>query len=71
MKVDNYQLIILACKRFNNKKHKMCKYKEKVNENEIKVFFEDGSEEVIHKNDIISIVQVEKSGRQTYIKYRD
>ncbi len=69
--IVNYGLHANDLLMINNRKHKMCKFKEKVNENEIRVFFEDGSEEVIHKNEIISIVQVEKSGRQTYIKYRD
>lgn len=69
--IVNYGLHAGDLLMINNPKHKMCKYLEKVDENEIKVSFEDGNEEVIHKNDIISIVQIEKNGRQTYIKYRD
>ena len=69
--IVNYGLHTNDLLMINNPKHKMCKYKEKVNENEIKVFYEDGSEDIIHKNEIISIVQIEKNGRQTYIKYRD
>ena len=69
--IVNYGLHTNDLLMINNPKHKMCKYKEKVNENEIKVFYEDGSEDIVHKNEIISIVQIEKNGRQTYIKYRD
>lgn len=57
--------------RLNNKKHLMGKYKDKVDENDILVEYEDGSEEVVNKEDIVAIVQIEKNGRQTYIKYRD
>ncbi len=69
--IVNYGLHAGDLLMIKDHKERMCKYREKVNENEIKVYYEDGSEEVIHKNDIISIVQIEKNGRQTYIKYRD
>lgn len=55
-----------------NKANKgLAKFIEKVDEDDIKVSYEDGKIETIGKDDIISIVQVEKNGRQTYIKYRD
>ena len=44
---------------------------EKIDENTLKVVYEDKGEELIHKNQIVSIVQIEKNGRLTYIKYRD
>ena len=52
-------------------KDSMAKYKKKVNEEEIEVEFKDGTREIIHKGKIISVVQVGKDGRLTYIKYRD
>ncbi len=52
-------------------KDSMAKYKKKVNEEEIEVEFKDGTREIIHKSKIISVVQVGKDGRLTYIKYRD
>lgn len=52
-------------------KDSMAKYKKKVNEEEIEIEFKDGTREIIHKSKIISVVQVGKDGRLTYIKYRD
>lgn len=49
----------------------LAKFIEKVDEDDIKVSYDDGSIETLNKDDIISIVQLEKNGRQTYIKYRD
>lgn len=55
-----------------NKANKgLAKFIEKVDEDDIKVSYEDGTIETIGKDDVISIVQLEKNGRQTYIKYRD
>lgn len=47
------------------------KFKEKIDEDTIKISYNDGFEETVHKNQIVSIVQFEKNGRLTYIKYRD
>ena len=52
-------------------KEKMGKFKEKIDDEDILVSYEDGSEEKINKKQIVSIVQIEKNGRLTYIKYRD
>ena len=49
----------------------MGKFIEKVDENDIKVEYEDGTSEVVSKKNIVSLVQFEKSGRLTYIRYRD
>ena len=54
-----------------NSKKNLGKFTKKVSEDEIEVTYEDGTSEVINKSDIIAIVQIEKNGRQTYIKYRD
>ncbi len=47
------------------------KFIEKVDDENIKVEFEDGFKEVVSKKDIVNIVQYEKDGRLTYIRYRD
>lgn len=54
-----------------NSKKNLGKFTKKVSDDEIEVTYEDGTSEVINKSDIIAIVQIEKNGRQTYIKYRD
>ncbi len=69
--IVNYGLHSGDLLRLNNARHLMGKFKEKVDENDILVVYEDDSEEIINKNNIIAIVQIEKNGRQTYIKYRD
>ena len=33
--------------------------------------YEDGTKEKVNKNNIVNLVQVEKDGRLTYIRYRD
>ncbi len=57
--------------RLNNQKYQIGIYIDKVDENDIKVSFEDGNEAIVNKNEIIAIVQEAENGRQTYIKYRD
>ena len=52
-------------------KKNVCKYKEKVDEEDIRVVYEDGSEDVINKSSIINIIQKDMNGRIGYIKYRD
>ncbi len=47
------------------------KFIERVNENTLKVEFKKGQVENIDKSQIVNIVQEEKDGRLTYIKYRD
>lgn len=69
--IVNYGLHSGDLLKLNGCRFDLGKYKEKINENEIKVVYEDGSEEDINKSSIINIVQIEKNGRQTYIKYRD
>lgn len=49
----------------------MAKFVKKVDDDNIEVQFNDGQKENLHKSKIISIVQIEKNGRLTYIKYRD
>lgn len=49
----------------------MGKFIEKVDENDIKVEYEDGTSEVVSKNNIVNLIQFEKNGRLTYIRYRD
>ena len=69
--IVNYGLHVNDLLQVESKKGSMAKFKSKINENDVEVEFQDGSTEIIHKNKIISIVQVEKNGRLTYIKYRD
>lgn len=57
--------------RLNGKKFPIGRYEDKVDENDILVIFEDGTKEVVNKNEIIAVVQNGDNGRQTYIKYRD
>ena len=47
------------------------KFVSKIDDDNIEVEFENGQKEALSKAKIISIVQIEKNGRQTYIKYRD
>ena len=49
----------------------MAKFLNKVDDEMIEVQFNDGQKEKLSKSKIISIVQIEKNGRLTYIKYRD
>ncbi len=49
----------------------MAKFVNKIDEDDVEIEFENGVKEIINKNKIISIVQIEKNGRLTYIKYRD
>ena len=49
----------------------MAKFVGKNDEESIEIEFPDGQKETISKAKIISIVQIEKNGRLTYIKYRD
>ena len=69
--IVNYGLHLNDLLQVESKNGSMAKFKSKINENEVEVEFENDVTEVIHKNKIISIVQVEKNGRLTYIKYRD
>jgi adenine phosphoribosyltransferase len=54
-----------------NAQYPMGKFLEKVDEEDIKVEYENGETQVVSKAQIFSIVQFEKNGRLTYIKYRD
>ncbi|MDY2723999.1 MAG: hypothetical protein SOV25_00155, partial [Candidatus Onthovivens sp.] len=47
------------------------KFIRKVNETDIEVEYEDKTTEIINKNRIVNIIQYEKNGRITYIRYRD
>ena len=53
------------------KKFKASKFIQKIDEDFIEVEKEDKTLIKINKNVIISVVQIEKNGRLTYIKYRD
>lgn len=57
--------------QLQNTKYSMGKFIEKVDENDIKVEYEDGTSEVVSKNNIVNLIQFEKNGRLTYIRYRD
>ncbi len=69
--IVNYGLHVGDSLQLENAKQSIGKFVEKIDENTLKVVYEDKSEELIHKNQIVSIVQIEKNGRLTYIKYRD
>lgn len=52
-------------------KEPMGKFVKKIDEEDIEVEFSDKSHQTVNKSKIISVVQVGKDGRLTYIKYRD
>ena len=47
------------------------KFIKKINETDIEVEYDDKSTEIVNKNRIVNIIQYEKNGRITYIRYRD
>jgi adenine phosphoribosyltransferase len=69
--IVNYGIHISDFLQLQNCKFPMGKFKEKVNETEIKVVYDDGTEQIVEKANIVSIIQKEKDGRLTYIRYRD
>ena len=69
--IVNYGLHANDLLQIEGEKEPMAKFLKKVDEEEIEVEFKDKSTAVINKNKIISVVQVDKDGRLTYIKYRD
>lgn len=69
--IVNYGLHVGDTLSINKGKFLTCKYKEKVDEEDIRVVYEDGSEDVINKSSIINIIQKDMNGRIGYIKYRD
>ena len=69
--IVNYGLHANDLLQIEGEKEPMAKFLKKVDEEEIEVEFKDKTTAVINKNKIISVVQVDKDGRLTYIKYRD
>lgn len=69
--IVNYGLHVGDLLQLENAKENIGKFVEKVSEDQLKVQYENKEEEVVNKSQIVSIVQVEKNGRLTYIKYRD
>ena len=69
--IVNYGLHANDLLQLEGEKEDMAKFVKKVDEEEIEVEFSDKSHAKVHKNKIISVVQVGKDGRLTYIKYRD
>ena len=67
-----FQLLIMNdLLQLEGEKEDMAKFVKKIDEEEIEVEFSDKSHAKVNKNKIISVVQVGKDGRLTYIKYRD
>lgn len=54
-----------------NGKTMYAEFIEKIDEDNIEVLFENKEKGLIRKNQIINIVQKDKKGRMTYLKYRD
>ena len=69
--IVNYGLHLNDFLQIEGKKENMAKFIERINDDVIKVEYSDKTTELIHKSEIINIVQVERNGRLTYIKYRD
>ena len=69
--IVNYGLHQNDLLQIEGEKEPMAKFVKKIDEEDIEVEFDDKSRASINKNKIISVVQVEKNGRLTYIKYRD
>lgn len=69
--IVNYGLHENDLLSLKNSRYSYGKYLNKVDDDRIEVIYDDDSTEIISKDDIISIIQIEKNGRQTYIKYRD
>ena len=69
--IVNYGIHVGDYLQLQNSHDTMGKFIEKVDDNDIKVEYEDGTNEVVSKKNIVSLVQFEKSGRLTYIRYRD
>lgn len=69
--IVNYGLHANDLLQLEGEKEEMGKFVKKIDEEEIEVEFSDKTHAKVHKNKIISVVQVGKDGRLTYIKYRD
>lgn len=69
--IVNYGLHANDLLQLEGEKEEMGKFIKKIDEEEIEVEFSDKTRAEVHKNKIISVVQVGKDGRLTYIKYRD
>lgn len=69
--IVNYGLHANDLLQLEGEKEEMGKLVKKIDEEEIEVEFSDKTHAKVHKNKIISVVQVGKDGRLTYIKYRD
>ena len=69
--IVNYGLHANDSLQLEGEKEDMAKFIKKIDEEEIEVEFSDKSHAKVNKNKIISVVQVGKDGRLTYIKYRD
>lgn len=69
--IVNYGLHTNDLLQVEDKKENMVRFVKKVDENDIEIEYSDKTTATISKDKIISIVQLEKNGRMTYIKYRD
>ena len=69
--IVNYGLHAGDLLQVESHKGSFAKFVNKIDDENIEVEFENGQKEALSKSKIISIVQIEKNGRQTYIKYRD
>ena len=69
--IVNYGLHAGDILQVEGEKESMVKFVRKINEDEIEISYKDGSTGTINKSKIISVIQIEKNGRLTYIKYRD
>lgn len=69
--IVNYGLHANDLLQLEGEKEEMGKFVKKIDEEEIEVEFSDKTRAEVDKNKIISVVQVGKDGRLTYIKYRD
>ena len=69
--IVNYGLHTNDLLQVEDKKENMVRFIKKVDENDIEIEYSDKTTATINKDKIISIVQLEKNGRMTYIKYRD
>ena len=69
--IVNYGLHAGDILQVEGEKESMVKFVRKIDEDEIEISYKDGSTGTINKSKIISVIQIEKNGRLTYIKYRD
>lgn len=69
--IVNYGLHCGDYLQLENAKEQIGEFEEKLENGNLVVKYKDGTKEEVSKNQIVFIVQFEKDGKLTYVKYRD